>query len=325
MSFAPYRDKLQIADEIPALAARYYLLNSDFAIISAHTGEENGVAATSFFDLFPTNRVLRAEIADYVRSYPQKALLTLCGRTPVLLVGTLCAHTGLVLAVLPQGTVKRTLTAPAAFHRVLTHISVSDSAQKRYVPHGEAEFAAACRWLTGVSVPFVQAPNAERELAPTLSFCASRLSQLFGVPMAADFSGLPRLSCTGVELEFATGVLLASLMAAQRSGAENGVRLYAAMESAPTLYLEYDRAESANTVSEFLPLLSCAAARGTVLDVVCPGTEPRRVQIRACIAITELSAQGVRERHRFLEGKSPLCALPQSHAILPPFPEFPFD
>ena len=114
---------------------------------------------------------------------------------------------------------------------------------------------------------------------------------------------------------------VAAALSAKRAGAEDGVRLYAAMEGAPTLYLEYTRRETAMTVPEFSPLLVCCASRGVNLDVVCPLGDPCRVQVRVCLGIAELSAQGVRERHRFLEGKSPLSALPQPRATSLSFPE----
>ncbi len=316
--------KEQRVDAADAAAARYYLLNSEFCVIGAHTCEENAENAavgTSFFDLFPARRAVREEIAAYVQSYPQTVLLTLCGRTPVVFVGMLAAHTGLVLALMPQGEVKSTLSFPAAFHHVPACVSVSPSAQMRYKAHEEAVFAAACRWLLSVSAPFTYTKGADRALVPALSFCAARLCTLLNVPFSYDFSGLPALHCEGLELDFAIGVMLAALAAARGAGAADGVRLYAAMEGAPTLYLEYVRTEIVETVSEFLPVLACAEARGVLLDVVCPREDPHCVQVRACFGIAELSAQGVRERHRFLEGKSPLCTLSQRRAIPASFPE----
>ncbi len=309
-------------------AAQYYLLDRAFCTVNAHTCKEKGkeiVAGASFFDLFPTKRAVREEIATYACSFPREMLLTLCGRTPVLFVGTFAAHTGLILAVVPEGEVKSTLSFPAAFHKVPAHVGVSSSAQMRYKAHSEAAFAEACRWLVSVSAPFAYPEDADRELIPTLSFCATRLSVLLKVPFFFDFSGLPALGCAGLDLQLAIGVMLAALSAARRSGAESGVQLYAAMEGAPTLYLEYTRAEIADTVPEFLPLLACAKARGAILDVVCPEAEPCRVQVRACFGIVELSAQGVRERHRFLEGKSPLGALPQAYAVPLAFSELHLD
>ena len=119
--------------------------------------------------------------------------------------------------------------------------------------------------------------------------------------------------------------MLSVLLAARRVGCTDGVRLYAAMEGTPTLYLEYTCPQAADFPTELAPLLSCAASRGMMLDVVTPKADPARVQIRACFGIVELSAQGVRERHCFLEGKSPLGALAQGAATPCPFPELSFD
>ena len=112
-----------------ALGGSFYLLNRDFTLISAQTGEENAEIGASFFDIFPANRILREEIVAYAHSYPQDLLLTLCARTPVLFIGTLLAQTGFVLAIVPEGEVKRTLANPAAFHHVPAHVCVSASAR----------------------------------------------------------------------------------------------------------------------------------------------------------------------------------------------------
>jgi hypothetical protein len=119
--------------------------------------------------------------------------------------------------------------------------------------------------------------------------------------------------------------VLAVLFAAKHGTARNDVRIYAAMEDGPSLHLEYLRAEMTDPPAEFLPLLSCAASRGVFMDMVCPIADPCRVQVRVPLGVAELSAQGVRERHRFLEGKSPLCLLVQNAAIRAPFPELLLD
>ncbi len=325
MSFTTKSDKEQRAQSAKTQTPQYYLLNDALCILNADTGAKNDNTCPSFFDLFPAKLAVREEIAAYVRSFPGELLLTLCGGTPVLLAGTLAAHTGLVLALLPEGEIKKTLAAPAAFHRVPACVSVSPSAQLRYKTHDEESFAAACRWLLKIGAPFTLPGDEGRELNSALSFCATRLSQLLDVPLSLDLSGLPALSCVGIDMAFAVGVILTTLAAAKRDGTENGVQLYAAMEGAPTLRLSYDRAEIADTVPEFSSLLRCAEARGASLDVVCPDTDPHRVQVRASLGIVELSAQGVRERHRFLEGKSPLGAMPREHAITADFPELSMD
>ena len=328
MDLAMNREKELRGGGVFAASVRVYLLDRDFCVISGYTCEgngENGVVGSSFFDLVPAKRAVREEVADYVRSFPHKMLLTLCGRTPVLFVGTLTAHTGLVLAVLPQGDIRSVLAFPAAFHGVLAHVCVSPSAQMRYKAHADEAFAEACRWLASISAPFAGSLEAERSLAGALDFISGRLSLLMDLPLSCDFMGVSALSCAKVDMPFATGVILAALAAAKRAEAADGVHAYAAMEGVPTLYLEYKRRKNADTVCEFLPLLRCAASRGVSLDVVSPVSDPCRVQVRACLGIVELSAQGVRERHRFLEGKSPLVVLSQAAAEALPFPEFVLD
>ena len=322
MDFLAYHDGAVLAGKA---VGQYYLLDGALCVISAKTGEENAVFGTSFFDLFPATRAVREEIAAYLRSYPQEVLLTLCGRTPVVLVGTLYAQTGLVLAVLPEGNTKKTLTLPAAFHHVPAHVCVSTSAQMRYKAHNEEAFAAAARWLSTVGAPFLFSQSVSGELSAWLSLCTKRLSALLKTPLFCDLSGLPALSMSGVQTEFALGVMLATLMAAGRAATNAEVRLCALFESTPMLYLEYTRDALSHTPRELEPLLTCAAARGAVLDVVYPLNDPYLVQVRVCIGVVELSAQGVRERHRFLEGKSPLLEMPASHAIPPVFPELSFD
>ena len=327
MSLTVKTERAQRESGGAATAVKYCLLDRDFCIISSNVSAENaenGVTGASFFDAFPAKRAVREEIAAYVRSYPQEVLLTLCGRVPVLIVGTLLAHTGLILAVLPQGAVKATFAFPAVFHGVPSCVCVSPSAQMRYKAHGDADFAEACRWLVGVSGLFVSFGDPDRPLAGVLSSVTDRLSALLDVPLFCDLAGISTAPCAKVDLPFATGVMLAALTAAKRADAVEGVRVYAAMEGTPTLYLEYTCRENADTVCEFLPLLSCAAARGVSLDVVSPVSDPCRVQIRACLGIVELSAQGVRERHRFLEGKSPLVTLPPAASAIP-FSEISFD
>ncbi len=325
MDFTTHLEKERPSDERAIPAARYYLLDGDCCIISAQTGEENAARATSFFDLFPANRLLREEITSYIHSYPRDVLLTLCGRTPVLFIGTLYAHTGLVLAALPEAQIKKTLSFPAAFHHVPACVCVSASAQMRYLVHDEAAFADACRWLLAVSAPFLATQSAELELPAVLSTCAQRLCALLQTPLSCDFSGLPALSCAGVCPEFAVGVMLATLWAARRVSPVGEVQLYAAYEGAPMLYLSFSRADEKDPLPEFAALLRCAAARGAVLDVVCLKKDPHLVQLRAGIGVVELSAQGGRERHHFLEGKSPLVLLSGAHTLSPSFPEISFD
>ena len=126
MRLETMREKGQ-QEEHPSRAARCYLLNADFKVLNASCAEQ-GASDSSFFDLFPAKRALCEEVDAYVRSYPREMLLTLLGRTPLLLVGTIFAHTGLLFAVLPEGDVAQTLSFPAAFHRVPAAITVSPSA-----------------------------------------------------------------------------------------------------------------------------------------------------------------------------------------------------
>lgn len=325
MSFLKYYEKEAQADKPLQLEARYYLLDGNFRIISAITGEENDANGSFLFDLFPANRLLREEIVDYVRSYPHEVLLTLCSRTPVLLIGTLFAQAGLILAVLPEGEIRKTLSFPAAFHHVPAQVCVSTSAQMRYRAHGEEAFADACRWLFTASAPFLPSSSEQKTLSSLLSLSATRLSSLLRVPLSCDFSGLPALSCKGCCTELAVGVILATLMAAQHSSLQGEVQLSAVKEDVPTLYLSFSRADTESKLDEFLPLLGVTAARGMLLDVVSPKKRPDLVQVRVAIGVVELSAQGVRERHRFLEGKSPLVTLPVAYASPPSFPEMSFD
>lgn len=306
-----------------AALAQYYLLDGDFRVISAKTDEENTELGAFFFDLFPAKRALVQEIDAYARSLPHRLLLALCTRTPVLLAGSLFAHTGTLFAVVPRGEIKRTLASPAAFHGVPAPISVSTYARMHYKAHDEAAFGDACRWLLGIATPFWHREG--QELCAVLGSCADALSSMLNVPLCCDLSGLPALSCTGLDVDFGVGVMLSALFAAARSAHTGGVRLYAAMEGAPTLYLEYVRADLSKDIPEFVPLLGCAEQRGMILDVVHPIEEPSLVQVRVMLRVAELSEQELRERNRFLEGKSVLCTLPQSRAIAPAFPELSFD
>ena len=326
MSFlTKLQDEQQTAQALSA-TADLYLLDAGLGIIGTCAQGESNRIGTSFFDHFPANRVSREEIFGYLRSYPHDVLLTLCGRTPVVFIGTLFAHTGLVVAVLPKGEVKRTLSFPAAFHHVPAHVCVSPSAQMRYKVLDEEAFAEASRWLLFVSAPFRYHQNAEATFTSSLlRFCATRLSSLFGVPLSEDFSGLPALSRDGLDLAFAVGVMLAAFAAASRLSPTEGVRLYAAKEGAPMLYLQFSCGEARDPLDEFVPLLRVAVARGAILDVVSPQDAQNLVQVRACFGVVELSAQGVRERHRFLEGKSPLGEMPSAHALPYAFLENSFD
>ena len=103
-------EKSQRGERLPR-ASRCYLLSGDFKVLNASCAEQ-GASDSSFFDLFPAKRALCEEVDAYVRSYPRKMLLTLLGRTPVLLVGTIFAHTGLLFAILPEGDVAQTLSFP---------------------------------------------------------------------------------------------------------------------------------------------------------------------------------------------------------------------
>ena len=315
--------KLQAEQDVgdfDATSLQWYLLNDGFCVLRAHTCAEKDAVGAFFFDLFPAKRAVLEEVSAYVRSYPSQMLLTLCGSAPVLFVGAPVMHAGLVLAVLPQGEIKRTLTALAPFHGVPACVCVSRSAQMRYKAHAERPFAAACRWLLYIGAAFAYPTQTAPELAATLSRCVTRLGKLLEVPVDYDFSGLPLLACDASTVDFAIGVVLATLVAAKGTGDGSGVRLYAAMEGAPTLHMEYACNDPSDTVPELQAVLACAAVRGAVLDVVCPVEDPHRVQVRAALGAVELSAQSVRERHRFLEGKSPLGTLPQCRAIPVAFP-----
>lgn len=324
MSFLAYYENEQSAARASAMTGQYYLLDRNFSLISAKTGAENAEIGTSFFNLYPSNRVLREEIVTYVHSYPADVLLTLCARTPILFAGTLLAQTGLILAILPEGEIKRTLSLPAVFHRVPEHVCVSPSAQMCYKPHAEAEFAAACRWLLGAAAPFLHPKSTELSFPFVLRTRAMQLATLWNVPLFCDFFGLPALSCHDIDVGFAIGVMLVTFSAARRLSCKE-VRLYVAMEDAPTLYLIYSCADAVDALPEFHPLLAVAAARGATLDVVSPKEDPLCVQVRAHLGVVELSAQGLRERHRFLEGKRPLLSASDIRVIPPSFPEFSFD
>ena len=115
--------------------------------------------------------------------------------------------------------------------------------------------------------------------------------------------------------------MLAAMMAARRLSPGRCVRMYGAMEGEPTLYLELEREEKEDAFFEFAPLLSRAASRGCTLDVVFDRERPTLIFVRAVLCVAELSAQGVRERHRFLEGKSPLAVRVADAPRPIPFPE----
>ena len=300
-------------------AGSVYLLDRELRVLGGGENSENAATCACFYDIYSADRATREEIGAYLASFPQELLLALCGRTPVIFVGTLLAHTGLVLAVVPDGEVAKTLSKPAAFHHVPLHIAVSASAQKRYKAHREEAFLAAGRWLSLLRAFCfdMEAPA----LDALLSSRSTALASLLSVPISLDLAGLFAAPRTGTHPEFAIGVVLAFLMLAKRTGALSPVRLVGVMEGAPMLYLECERATFDTQPPELLPLLRCAEARGVLIDVVIPDANPCHLQARVCLTVAELSAQGVRERHRFLEGKSPLYASSCARALTPDFPE----
>lgn len=320
----PYEKRREMKSEgVPT--ARLYLLNTDFLTISAATGEENAQIGASFFELFPANRLLREELSAYVASYPSDVLLTLCGRAPVVFAGALAAQAGLVLAAVPEGEIKRTLGAPAAFHRVPACVRVGTTAQMKYRAHDEADFSRAAQWLLSLSTSLSCRAEAQILTRDRLLGCVTRLSALLDVPLSCDFSGVLDTSLAELNEGFAVGVVLAALMLARRVSPGAGVRLCAVSESAPTLYLEICCESADDPFPELLPLFDRARARGAVLDAVRPKGNPHLLQLRACIGTVELSAEGLRERARFLEGFSPLGAMPTPHAIPAVFSEISFD
>lgn len=319
MDISTFSKEKQGLDAHALPLGKVYLLDREFRVLNGDKNCENGTTCAFFFDIYPANRVTREEIDAYLTSFPQECLLTLCGRTPVVFVGTLLVHTGLVLAVVPECEIAKTLSHPAAFHHVPSHIVVSASAQMRHKAHREDAFRAAAEWLSALRVFCFGAESLA--LDTLLTSRCNALASLLSVPISLDFSGLFTAPRTGAHPEFALGVVLAFLTLARREGVTSPTRLVGVMEGAPMLYLECECDAFDTRPPELLPLLLCAEARGVVFDVVIPDGAPCRLQARVCLTVAELSAQGVRERHRFLEGKSPLYALPCARALTPDFPE----
>lgn len=305
--------------ELPA-AADVYLLDASYTILAAHTRCEEVPLGTCFFDRIPASKEAKAELHEYLHSFPHAALLLRCTRTSVLFVGTVFAHTGLILAIVASGSVEKTLAYPAALHGILSCLCLSRAAKLRYKAHNEEDFAAACRFCTGTLAPFCyHNTSLNAPILPILVYRAQELARCCGIDLTYDFTGLG--SACDLELELFTGVMLAASMLARRMGVERSLRTYAALEGGPVLYLDLRVENEKEPLSELLPLLQRATVRGNVLDVVRLREDPSRVQIRAVLHTTELSAQGVRERHAFLEGRSPLQTTPKTILICPDFPE----
>ncbi len=302
--------------------ADFYVLDAAYTVLSARTRAAGIPIGASFFEHIPTGRAQKEELAEYLRVPSQKALLLCCTRTPVLFVGTVFAHTGLIFAILAPEKARRTLAFPAALQGVLEGLSVSRTAQMYHKTHTEAEFAAACRFCIDAITPFTyRNERADAPILPVLVYRAVHLAQHCGVRLCYDLSGLRGMGEHDVDVSLFTGVMLAATALAHRTVPDKTLRVFGAYEGAPVLYLELQTADPKDALLEFEPVLARATARGCVLDVVRLREDPSRVQVRAHLNVSELSVQGVRERHAFLEGGTVLSALPQATRILPDFPE----
>lgn len=302
-----------------APAADFYLLDGAYTVLGAYTCGEGAPLGSHFFDRFPANRPAKEELREYLASFPHEVLLLRCGRVPIFFVGTFFAHTGLVFAIIPRDTLKQIFAFPAAFHHVPATLFVSKTGQMYYKAHAEADFAAACRFYTEMSAPFLYHDQNKEPSLPALFYRAVHLAQLCGVRMTYDFSGLRMAAGEVLDPEFCTGLLLGVMMAARRLDARREVHVYGAYEGAPVLFLQFCGGDG--KPHELFPLLSRAEARGRTLDVVRPQNTPDLIQVRAVLTVAPLSVQGVRERQRFLTGGSPLALLPKSHAVPLEFPE----
>ena len=175
--------------------AELYLLDDNMTLLSTRNAREDAVLGQSVFDLYPANRVTRDELFAYLHSFPQDVLLSLCGRTPLLFVGTHFMQTGLIPVLLPPAPIRDILSHPAAFHHVPQHVCVAPSSQGRYRAWDEERFAAACRWLVEACLPYTyRALEQHSPVTPVLSLQGSAACILITILLACNIQAVPTWS-----------------------------------------------------------------------------------------------------------------------------------
>lgn len=314
-----------------AQIAHLYLTDEHFTVLSSARGKDDLAPGEALFSRYPVARSALSALANRLCA-PDKPLLLLAGREPILIVGALRGAAGILPVIVPGKEMRGLLGSPAALCGLSEDLAVVPAAAGKYRKFTNDEIGRVRDYVRAVTYPFAPFPPtlSGGALLPALSSRAAQLAGLAGVPLEYDLSGFGMRATDRILPTWAVGVLLAVLTAAARTAGEKAqaVRVYIDRGGTgePMMHLAFRSEDTGTPFAEFLPLAQKARERGAIFDAVVFPDRPHEVQVRASLSPVELSAEGLKEKHELLMGDAPAASsvIPIPDAVRDAF-ELSFD
>lgn len=294
-----------------------FLLNEGGTVVAAQQKEPLLAVGESFWRAMHVLREERIEVEQALRSLSAQSFLFLAGDRPAVACCYFFARTRLFAIFLPEGDIRRCLSAPAAYADAFAarHLLLSRGALARYLPEDETLFDPTDRFLRDLErplfdFPYPQLPIYSDEGKPLIEATAlidllawriPTLADLFGVDMDADWSGLGFSTLPFPDFSWITATLFALFLAVRRAAVGTAIRLCATNEGAdgPVIEARFTLGNPDDPLPELLPLSANAAMRNELFEVIKSPQDPAQLLLRFSMCRKELSILGVKVDPRF--------------------------
>lgn len=294
-----------------------FLLDENGTVIAARQKEPLLKIGDSFWRAMHVLREERQEVEGVLRSLSLQSLLFMAGDRPAVAWCYFYARTRLLAVFLPEGDIRRCLSAPAAYADVFAarHLLLSRGALARYLPQDELLYHPTDLWLRDLERPLFDLPTLERPiygdegkplieaspLVELLNWRISALAALIGVSMDANWQGIGFAPLPFPDLAWITACLLVLFLAVRRAATDAAVRLRAVKEGAdgPVIEASFSLLDPQASLPELAPLLSNASERNELFEIAVSAQDPRSVLLRFSMCRKELSVLGLKIDPRF--------------------------
>lgn len=212
-----------------------YLLQADYKIIGIRRATHSTGPAPNmgdlFFERFPTDQKELRTLHGLTNFYNENSLLMRAGNRPVVILLPLYARTRLLIAVVPEGKMRRALEYPAQHAELLAeyHILCSAQSLQRRSELTEQDHRMIHTFAQRIHDPlFYDRAHYLEPKAPLLNAVMRihRIAALCGCAVDFDFTGIEYAAEEPRAFDLLTENVLALLMAVHRTGEDRHLTLF---------------------------------------------------------------------------------------------------
>ena len=318
MPLTPYFPIPDTVDPLQEVAnGSVFLLDEGGKVIAAHQSEPLLKTGDSFWRSLHVPREEQRELEAVLASHSPHSFLFMAGEQPAVAWCYFYARTRLIAVFLPEGDVRRCLSAPAAYADALAerHLLLSHGALARYLSQDEQLYHPTDLWLRALERPLFDLPTLERptyredgtplieasNLIDLFTWRVSSLAALLGITLDANWQGVGFSPLPYPDLAWITASLTLLFLTVKRAAAKPSVTLHATKEGieGPVIEASFLLRDQTDTLPELLPLFEDARLKNELFALTASPQDPSRMMLRFSICRKELSTLGLKVEPQF--------------------------